>query len=399
MEAIHTKQTSRISLGVVVFDSSIYPRDNPDNTLISKYRDAIDHLPPIVIDRKNRIIDGYHRWQAMVAEGIAECDFILFDSDNDRECLMESIRLNSTHGKQLTQKEKKEMAVRLYIQGIADDEIRKIISISERTVRNYLYEVREKNRMAKLQEVIAYRDSGISIREIAEKAHITKSQVETMLSEIGKVAEIGQSMEPTVKQRYLNLWESENEYHERPHHLPDWALESLIYEFTSPDAKVYDSGNSVDLMLTCNKLGRRYMQKGNLEGISFVDFVLLDYDSRQIENNAMLLKKITSNLSVVPIYPDYTIVAFTISADWEPKGEFWDGGLYGRGMLRDMRFDYIHDFDVKIPVNNGDCVTVSAEPILVVFKPNGEVREKLMSKPGRSFLNVYQGIYLFKKRE
>lgn len=399
METSQTQQTKRILLSEVVFDPTIYPRDSPDNVLISKYRDAVDHLPPIVIDRKNRLIDGYHRWQAMIIEGITECDVILFDSDNDRECLMESIRLNSTHGKQLTQKEKKEMAVRLYIQGIADDEIRKIISISERTVRNYLYEVREKNRMAKLQEVIAYRDSGLSIREIAEKAHITKSQVETMLSEIGKVAEIGQSMEPTVKQRYLNLWESENEYHERPHHLPDWALESLIYEFTSPDAKVYDTGNSVDLMLTCNKFGRRYMQKSNIEGVSVIDFVLLDYDSMEIENNATLLDKIRNDLSGVPIYPDYTIVAFTISADWEPKGEFWDGRLYGRGMLRDMGFDYIRDFVVNVPVQNGDYITVSAEPILVIFRPNREVREKLMSKPARSFLNVKQEIYLFKRRE
>lgn len=399
METIQTKQTKRIRLTDVVFDPTIYPRDAPDNTLISKYRDAIDHLPPIVIDRKNRLIDGYHRWQAMVAEGITECDFILFDSDNDRECLMESIRLNSTHGKQLTQKEKKEMAVRMYVQRIPDDEIRNVLSISERTLRNYLYEVREKNRIAKLQEVIAYHNSGLSIREIAEKAHITKSQVETMLSEIGNVAEIGQPMEPTVKQRYLNLWESENEYQERPRHLPDWALESLIYEFTSTDAKVYDPGNTVDLMLTCNKFGRRYMQKSNIEGASVIDFVLLDYDSREIENNAMLSKKITSDLSGVPIYPDYTIVAFTISADWEPKGEFWDGGLYGRRILRDMGFNYIRDFVVNVPVQNGDYITVSAEPILVIFRPNREVREKLMSKPARSFLNVKQEIYLFKRRE
>ena len=45
--------TTRIKISTVIFDQTIYPRLSPDLSLIQKYRDAIDKLPPIVIDRKN----------------------------------------------------------------------------------------------------------------------------------------------------------------------------------------------------------------------------------------------------------------------------------------------------------------------------------------------------------
>ena len=311
METSQTKQTKSIPLSEVAFDPSIYPRDSPDNVLISKYRDAVDHLPPIVIDRKNRIIDGYHRWQAMIAEGITECDFILFDSDNDRECLMESIRLNATHGKQLTQKEKKEIAVRLYIQGIADDEIRKIISISERTVRNYLYEVREKERDTRLQLIKDYWTKGLSIRNIAERVHLSKSQVENVVSTFGKVAEIGQSIEPMIRQSYLNYWESEERLHEKPNHLPLFAIETAIYFFTGRGDVVYDAGDSLDLWATCEKFNRRYVQKGKMNDVTSVDLIVLDYNWSEIGNAELLKDRIKNDIREIPVN-ELTRIVYTV---------------------------------------------------------------------------------------
>ena len=47
--------TTRIKISAIVFDQTIYPRLTPDLSLIQKYRDAVDKLPPIVIDRKKQV--------------------------------------------------------------------------------------------------------------------------------------------------------------------------------------------------------------------------------------------------------------------------------------------------------------------------------------------------------
>ena len=66
---------------------------------------------------------------------------------------MESIRLNATHGKQLTQTEKKELARKMYLQNVEETQIQSILSVSERALRNYLRDVKEKQ--------VSKRDQGI----------------------------------------------------------------------------------------------------------------------------------------------------------------------------------------------------------------------------------------------
>ena len=279
------KDTTRIKISAIVFDQTIYPRLTPDISLIQKYRDAVDKLPPIVIDRKNRLIDGYHRWQALIAEGIEEIDTILFEGDNDRDCMMESIRLNATHGKQLSQTEKKELARKMYLQNVEETQIQGILSVSERTLRNYLRDVKEEQVSKRDQGIKELWENGTSIRRIAEIMGLSKTRVDEIVSSFGKVAETGQLI-PTVGQSCFNWWENpEDLLTTRPKKLPVWAIENFLYFFTRREDVIMEYGNpeiASNIELACHSWDRGYVQENYFskpepaDPLSSPDFIFLD---------------------------------------------------------------------------------------------------------------------------
>ena len=48
----------------IIYREDLYPRFQPNQTIIQKYSDSIEHLPPIKLDQHNILIDGFHRWKA-----------------------------------------------------------------------------------------------------------------------------------------------------------------------------------------------------------------------------------------------------------------------------------------------------------------------------------------------
>lgn len=327
--------TTRIKISTVVFDQTIYPRLTPDLSLIQKYRDAIDKLPPIVIDRKNRLIDGYHRWQSMIAEGIEEIDTVLFDSDNDRECVIESIRLNATHGKQLSQTEKKELARKMYLQNVDETQIQTILSVSERTLRNYLRDVKEEQISKRDKGIKELWENGTSIRRIAEIMGLSKSRVNEIVSTFGKVAETGQLIQliPTVRQPCFNWWENrEDLLTTRPKKLPVWAIENFLYFFTSREDVIMEYGNTEiasNFELVCHSWDRKHVQENyfskpeSADPTSSPDFIFFDeytnaYDSEDPKGKELFervktqlndIADKTGNLRKQPV------IAVTVSSD------------------------------------------------------------------------------------
>ena len=307
----------KIKLTDVVFDSKIYPRSQSDTSLISKYRDAIDQLPPIVIDGKNRLIDGYHRLMAYSQEGMEKIEVTIFNSEDDRECLMESIRLNSRHGKQLTRTEKKEMATRLYLQSLPETDISQILSISERTLQNYLRNLKQEELSKRDAEIREMWLSKLPIRKIAEKVGLSKSRVEEIVSGFGNIAETGQ---PTIPQIFLNWWENlEDPVKDKPKKLPVWVLENFLHKFTSAYDLIMEYGNAQtmsDLQILSKGWQRKYCD-GHLQDAEDVPSVILvDIpNSEEVVHNAkesfediaIRTEKISDS--------DQPLIAFTISTD------------------------------------------------------------------------------------
>lgn len=91
-------------LQAVTFDRDLYPRAYHDPTVIARYRDCLDQLPPIVLadtpTTRNVLVDGYHRWQAHQLEGSTPT-YEHLGTLTPAEVLRESIRRNAHHGHQL----------------------------------------------------------------------------------------------------------------------------------------------------------------------------------------------------------------------------------------------------------------------------------------------------------
>ncbi len=383
----------RIKVNSIIFDQTIYPRLTPDISLIQKYRDAIGQLPPIVIDRKNRLIDGYHRWQALIAEGIEEIDTILFDSDNDRDCMMESIRLNATHGKQLTQTEKKELARKMYLQNVEETQIQGILSVSERTLRNYLRDVKEEQVSKRDQGIKELWENGTSIRRIAEIMGLSKTRVDEIVSSFGKVAETGQLI-PTIRQSCFNWWENpEDLLTTRPKKLPVWALENFLYFFTRREDVIMEYGNpeiASNIELACHSWDREYVQENYLskpesaDPLSSPDFIFLDeyadaYDNEDPRAKELLLERVKTHLNDIA---DKTgklrkqpVIAVTVSSDkWrycDIHYEIWEHML-SLGMQR-------------------------VGEVYVIYSPDPKSREEFFKDGNHDLMMVTNEIMLFSR--
>jgi hypothetical protein len=91
----------------LVLDFNLYPRQRVDDAHVSHLGEAVRAgapLPPVIVDRKSkRVTDGFHRVKLAQRDGEdAEIDVILRDYADDREMLLDAMRLNASHGRALT---------------------------------------------------------------------------------------------------------------------------------------------------------------------------------------------------------------------------------------------------------------------------------------------------------
>lgn len=97
-----------IKAGEVVLDYNLYPRQQVDSHHAGEIREAMRagiEMPPIKIDRKSkRATDGFHRTMAAIKEYGPEhpLDAIDHPYKSDKEMLLDAMRLNANHGRNLT---------------------------------------------------------------------------------------------------------------------------------------------------------------------------------------------------------------------------------------------------------------------------------------------------------
>jgi ParB-like nuclease domain len=94
-----------ISVTSLVFDDSIYPRQNIDEMHIRGMMHAMEGgitLPPIIVERKsNRIVDGVHRYHSALRRGAKKISGVFKVYKNDAELFREAAQLNSGVGLKL----------------------------------------------------------------------------------------------------------------------------------------------------------------------------------------------------------------------------------------------------------------------------------------------------------
>lgn len=132
---LRVEKSFPVPVADVRYVAELYPRAREDDAAIERYRAGIENLPPIIVARGHVLVDGFHRWQAHRREGKLTIAAIDLGNLADAEIFEQAIRRNATHGYQLSEADKKQVAKRLW-PGATVERIAELLSVSQLTVTN-----------------------------------------------------------------------------------------------------------------------------------------------------------------------------------------------------------------------------------------------------------------------
>mgnify|MGYP000846099308 FL=1 len=258
----------------IVYREDLYPRIDKDVATVQKYADDLAVLPPIEVNHRNELIDGWHRWTAHKKNGVAEIGVIVTQTDSDAHLLELAIERNAGHGLQLSQQDKQNMARRIYHvtpereRAEKKQHLAKILSVSPSTVHNWLSRIDKDSKEERERRIYAKWLACWTQDEIAQSEGITQPQVLTILSEfpiLEKLIKSSQTLatysEPDWAPPIYNIWKQQEKTAGSTHFGNSevrW-VDNLLYLYTEPFDVVVDpfagGGSTIDL---CKKRSRRY---------------------------------------------------------------------------------------------------------------------------------------------
>ena len=255
----------------VVYREDLYPRSLTAPEKVQDYAESLDVLPPIEVNQHGILIDGWHRWTAHKKVGLEEIGAVITETGSEAELLELAIVRNNAHGLQLSRRDKQDNARKLYhITPVKDrstrkDELAKILSVSPRTVRNWLSRIDKDEKGQQRRKVFDLWLSCHSQEEIAtvigwERSTVAKEINENVIN--GKVAKnhTFQFTDDFTPPLY-NIWKTQDKSNKVGHfgNTEQRWLENLLYLYTDPFEVVVDpfagGGSTIDV---CKRRGRRY---------------------------------------------------------------------------------------------------------------------------------------------
>ena len=192
-EGIFRKMVMKIAVADVVFREDLYPRIETSAVTVQKYAEDLSVLPPIKVNQQNELIDGWHRWTAHKKNGIEMIEAEVIKTKSDAELLEKAIETNATHGLQLSQADKRDMARKIYhiTPEKERDEKKKhlavILSVSERTVRDWLSRLDKDAKEARDKRIF---DLWLACYENTEVASVCGCDEKTVRTVIGETADL-----------------------------------------------------------------------------------------------------------------------------------------------------------------------------------------------------------------
>lgn len=261
-----------IRVDSVVFRDDLYPRIKTSAETVQKYAEDLAVLPPIIVNQHNELIDGWHRWTAHKKAQAETIQATVIQTTSDAHLLELAIETNATHGLQLSQEDKKNMARNIYHVTPEKDrdekkkQLAKILSVSERTVREWLGRIDKDSKEARDKRIFELWMRCHTQEEIAEMegtprqtiADLTKS-----FAEIGNVSKSGKSAAEHATDFEVpiyNVWKQQTKSEGVSHfgNSETRWVDNLLYLYTKPFDIVVDpfagSGSTLDV---CAKRMRR----------------------------------------------------------------------------------------------------------------------------------------------
>ncbi len=254
LSVIKDKKKMEKKIKDIVIRMDLYPRMDVDNKKIQEYSENTENLPPILINQDNILIDGLHRLRAHKQVELKDIEVVIETTKSENELYLRAIETNATHGLQLSMKDKKSVAVKLY--DLKNRErLVKSLSISSRTFDGWVSNKSKQLKEQKEEEAIStYLHAELTQKKVAEMIGVSEAEISRIFQNC-KFAEM-EDFKPFL----YNIWNSSKD-NSITHfgNIPQAFVENLLYYYTEPFDIVYDpfagGGITID---ACKKWMRRY---------------------------------------------------------------------------------------------------------------------------------------------
>ena len=241
----------------IIYRRDLYPRFEASQKLIQQYANSIEYLPPIKVSQQNILIDGYHRLKAFQLEGKENIPAEVIEVESEKQLKRLAYQLNSNHGLQLTQEEKRKYAQEMTGE-MSSKELADVLSVHENSVMDWTKSQREAiDREIERKVIEFYLRAWNTQKKISEELKISEGKVNNILKNPKFVKN-----EDDFKPYLYNIWnlqKQDNSMPDRFGSFPNPFMENLLYYHTEPLDVVYDpmagGGTTVDV---CKKMFRRY---------------------------------------------------------------------------------------------------------------------------------------------
>lgn len=265
-----------IPIQSIRFVKELYPRIKPNDEAIERYRDSLEKLPPIITARDGVLVDGYHRWQAHVREGIEQIQAEDLGNLSDAEIMREAITRNASHGQQLSRQDKAREAGRLWKAfehlepAEREKEIADLLAVSASTVQRATKEARKEEKQVMQEKVWQLHLSCLSQRQITDATGTPQQTINDWVTEKSQLTIFGQPPSRTDAQpwgsiQHFDVWSFQSNDREGGGQqsyfgaCPPQIMENLLWLYTEPGKSVVvdlfaGSGTTLEVS---HRMGRR----------------------------------------------------------------------------------------------------------------------------------------------
>jgi len=244
-------------LSEIIWREDLYPRFEANQALIQRYAYAIEYLPPIKISQQNILIDGFHRWKAHQLNGETSIKVAIIQVESEQELKRLAYQLNSNHGLQLSNDEKRRYAQEM-IGVMTVKELSVVLSVDESTINRWTETQRknlEEERNRKIMEL--YLRAWNTQEAIGEMMGVEQNTIGRIIQKM-QIQEMDKDFAPPL----YNIWNLQKQDSATDSHFgsfPLYFMKSLLHYHTEPLDIVFDpfagGGTTVD---ACKTMLRRY---------------------------------------------------------------------------------------------------------------------------------------------
>lgn len=256
----------KIKVSDVVFRKDLYPRIEHNQAKAQEYSENIEHLPPIEVNQHNELIDGFHRWTGHKLAGQDEIEATVTETTSDDHLLELAIRSNAAHGLQLSQSDKKRMAIQLYSRGTRNadrkKELAKLLSVSLSAITGWVSDLDQAEREERKKVILDMWQKCYTAEEIGEAVGLggkqSEREVTDILANLLKCRKV--QFSDDFQSPIYNVWAFAKKTNETCHfgNTEQRIVDNLLWLYTEPKDIVVDpfggGGSTLDV---CKVRGRR----------------------------------------------------------------------------------------------------------------------------------------------